>query len=160
MKIKLFEGGKLPIRATAGAACYDVFAREIIKESDDFYIVNIGFAATPPKGYKLCLVPRSSITKTHWLIQNSPGQGDEDFFHEYSLRFRAIPTDIDNQKKIVTSMGFYMGKGLSYPEFPFKVGDRVGQIFKQKVEEINFEIVDEINQTTDRVGGFGSTNKL
>ena len=158
MKIALIEGGKLPQKMTEGAACHDVFAREIVKESDDFYIVMLGFACTPPEGYKLCLVPRSSLTKTHWVMQNSPGQGDYDFFDEYKMKFRAIPIEVEENTVHSPGVGCYKEYKLVYPDFPYKVGDRVGQIFLQKVENIEFEIVDKIEQSTNRTGGFGSTN--
>ncbi len=158
MKIALIEGGKLPQKMTEKAACYDVFARDIIKQSDDCYHVMIGFACTPPPGYKLVLVPRSSITKTQWIMQNSPGIGDEDFHHEYQMRFRAFPTEVNEEALVVTQYGTVNNYELTYPEFPYKVGDRVGQIFLQKVENIEFEIVDKIEQSTNRTGGFGSTN--
>lgn len=154
MKIALIEGGKLPQKMTEKAACYDVFARDIIKQSEDCYHVMLGFACTPPPSYKLVLVPRSSITKTQWIMQNSPGIGDEDFHHEYQMRFRAFPTEVRTVH--AQGVGFY--KELVYPDFPYKVGDRVGQIFLQKVENIEFEIVDKIEQSTNRTGGFGSTN--
>lgn len=151
MKIALIKGGVLPQKMTEGAACYDVFAREIIKQSDDCYHVMLGFACTPPKGYMLVLVPRSSITKTQWVMQNSPGIGDEDFHLEYQMRFRAFPNRLEVSEH-------YETQDLIYPDFPYKVGDRVGQIFLQKVENMEFEIVDKIEQSTDRIGGFGSTN--
>src|SRR5574343_93615 len=97
------------------AACYDVFVRELDQKAPDFVVVKLGFKLTPPEGHELSLKPRSSLTGTNWLIQNSPGVGDEDYTGEYQFRFRALPD------------GVYRGK-LTYPLFPYKVGDACGQI--------------------------------
>ena len=66
----------LPEKASKEAACYDVKISKVEHISDNNTICYLGFSATPPKGYKIVLVPRSSITKTNWIMQNSPGQGD------------------------------------------------------------------------------------
>lgn len=167
MEIKLVEGGVLPVQSTEKAACHDVFARKIEKVADDFYIVYIGFAVTPPKGHKIVLVPRSSLTKTTWLVQNSPGQGDEDYVNEYQYRFRAIPTGVEMVKKdgewVKDGYGNeistpYSVPKLTYDDFPFKEGERIGQIYLEKVLPIKWKQVEQL-KTTNRIGGFGSTGK-
>jgi dUTP pyrophosphatase len=147
VKIKKFrDNAQLPQKMTEGAACFDVFASDIEKVEEDYYICKLGIGLTPPKGYKVVLVPRSSLTKTRWMIINTPAQGDEDFYHEYQLRFRAFPGGL-----------IWNTNDLYYEEFPFKVGDRIGQMFIEKVIDFEFEEVDELI-VTDRLGGYGSTN--
>lgn len=150
---KIRENAIIPTRADEFAGGWDVTASEIEKVSADFYICKLGFALELPKGYKLTLVPRSSITKTHWIIQNSPGLGDENYRGEYQLRFRGIP--------ITTTPTLDSGysHALSYEKFPFSVGDRVGQIYLEEVIPIEFEEVAELSETDRGDGGFGSTNK-
>lgn len=146
---KINENAIIPKRATNFAGGWDVFATEIEKISDDFVICKLGFALVLPEGYKLTLVPRSSLTKTHWVVQNSPGLGDSDFFGEYQFRFRCIPSDIDV---------LYLNKqNLKYEEFPFNVGDRIGQIYLEEVIPINFNIIDELPESNRNPNGFGST---
>jgi dUTPase len=95
LKIELIHpNAKIPIKASKKAACWDVFAADIKRESKDFYIVDLGFKLQPPPGYKVVLVPRSSITKTYLIVQNSPGQGDEDYTGTYQYRFRMLPNGI------------------------------------------------------------------
>ena len=152
VKIKKFhKDAVLPKRATELAGGWDVVVTEIIKESDDFVICNLGFGLQPPDNYKITLVPRSSLTKTHWILQNSPGLGDADFVNEYSFRFRCIPFKIDS--------GFgNVRDSFIFEPFPYKVGDRIGQIYLEEVIPIEFEEVEELTKT-QRTGGWGSTDK-
>jgi dUTPase len=144
---KLHANTTIPKQATELAGGWDVTSTEIEKVADDLVICKLGFALQLPKGYKLTLVPRSSLTKTKWFIQNSPGLGDADFLQEYQLRFRALPK----------RFGFDTGESyIEYPEFPYKVGDRVGQVYLEEVIPIEFEEVEEFDITNDR-GGYGST---
>jgi dUTP pyrophosphatase len=145
---KIHKDALLPKQATELAAGHDVIATEIIQEAEDFVVCKLGFALTPPPGYKVVLVPRSSLTKTKWILQNSPGQGDEDYTGEYQYRFRAIPSGVN------TKMSGYT---LNYDKFPYNVGDRIGQIFLEKVIKFEFEEVDELSNTERGEGGFGST---
>ena len=140
---------KLPEQATEFAGGWDVIATEIEQVSDDLVICKLGFALEIPFGYKLTLVPRSSLTKTKWVIQNAPGLGDSDFRHEYQLRFRALPESI-----------YRAGNGpiLEYPEFPYEVGDRIGQIYLEEVIDIKFVESEELEESK-RLGGYGSTGR-
>jgi dUTP pyrophosphatase len=150
---KLHKDAVLPKQATELAAGHDVIATEIIQEADDFVVCKLGFALTPPPGYKVVLVPRSSLTKTKWILQNSPGQGDEDFTGEYQYRFRAIPDKI----KLELNKFTRSKSELIYPLFPYNVGDRIGQIFLEEVIKFEFEEVSELSDTERGSNGWGST---
>lgn len=143
---KLHPNAVIPKRASELAGGWDVVATEIIQESDDFVICKLGFSLQPSPNCKITLVPRSSLTKTKWIVQNSPGLGDEDYRGEYQFRFRAIP-EIN-----VLKHSFW------YPEFPYKVGDRIGQLYIEEVIPIEWEEVEELSTTERGEGGFGSTN--
>jgi len=148
---KVHPNAQIPIRADEFCGGWDVFCTEIIKESDDFYICKLGLKMQPENpNYKITLVPRSSLTKTKWIQQNSPGLGDYSFTGEYQYRFRALP---ENVKKERDSM---WGYSIIYPEFPFKVGDRIGQIYLEEVIPIEW-IDDELVETERGEGGFGSS---
>lgn len=151
MKIKfkrLHPDAAIPKQATEFAGGWDVTATEIIQEADDFVICKLGFALELPIGYKLTLVPRSSLTKTKWILQNSPGLGDADYIGEYQYRFRALPLIED----------LFVDYIIDYPEFPYKVGDRIGQVYLEEVIPMEFEEVEELSDTVRGEGGFGSTN--
>lgn len=142
---KLHKDAVIPQRATKLSGCWDVVTTEIIQESNDFVICKLGFALELPQNMELVLVPRSGFTKTKWILQNSPGQGDPDYTGEYQYRFRAIPVGLDYFDYFI------------YPEFPYKVGDRIGQIYLREIIPIKFEEVEELSQTERGEGGFGST---
>lgn len=151
MKIKfkkLHRNALIPKQASEFAGGWDVTATEIIQEADDFVICKLGFALELPIGYKLTLVPRSSLTKTKWILQNSPGLGDADYTGEYQYRFRALPLIED----------LFVDYIIDYPEFPYKVGDRIGQVYLEEVIPMEFEEVEELSDTVRGEGGFGSTN--
>jgi len=142
---RLHKDAKLPQRASELAGGWDVVATEMDdKNSRDFMICKLGFALEIPEGYRLVLVPRSSLTKTYWVMQNSPGLGDADYRGEYQMRFRCIPADTDRES-------------LHYMRFPYLVGDRVGQIYLEKVIPMEFVEVDELSDSDRGSGGFGST---
>lgn len=140
---KLYEDSQLPKQMTEEAGALDVFCHSITKESEDLYTCHTGIAMTPPKGYRIALVPRSSLTKYNWVLGNHYGVGDRDFTGEYAFKFRAIPVGFTN--------------GLTCSEFPYKVGDRIGQMFLEKVIDFQFEEVAELVVTERGAGGYGST---
>jgi dUTP pyrophosphatase len=145
---KVSELAKIPVKASENAGAFDVYATEIIKESDDCYLVKLGFILEFPENFKLMIAPRSSITKTKWNIQNTPGIGDADFRGEYSIRFRAFPEYKDH------STDWFV-----YPKFPYKVGERVAQIYFQKIEMVNWFETNNLKETKRGSGGYGSTGK-
>jgi dUTP pyrophosphatase len=159
VKIELeHPNAKMPIKASKQAACWDVFAAEINQISIDRYSVNLGFQLEPPPGFKVVLVPRSSITSTMLIQQNSPGQGDEDYRGEYKYIFRMMPESIKYSGGHINEPYGTRNPRLDYGSFPFNIGDRVGQIYLEKV--IDFEFEESILSETERgEGGFGSTGK-
>lgn len=154
---KLHPDAVIPKQASELAGGWDVVATEIIEESDDFVICKLGFALQPPTNYKITLVPRSSLTKTNWILQNSPGLGDPDYLGEYQYRFRCIPINTDLEYWDDHGFITNINDGLKYQEFPYKVGDRIGQIYLEEIIPIEFIEVDELSNTDRGTGGFGST---
>lgn len=148
----------IPQLATVGAACVDVIAHaiEYIPGSDEA-LVKLGFSLEIPTGYKVCLSPRSSFTKETWLMQNSPAQIDSDYRGELMLKFRAIPRKVVS----VTGYGDLQKKQpqVLYSSFPYKVGDRVAQMWVEKVIDYTFIEVEELSVTERGEGGFGSTGQ-
>ena len=148
----LDEKCTIPSQGTAFSGGWDVTCTEIVQTNKSQAICKLGFAVAIPDGYKLTLLPRSSITKTSWVMQNSPGLIDSDYRGECQMRFRAIPTGIEpNPDNDYPS--------LCYDDFPFKVGDCIGQVYLEEVIPIIFQQVDELSKTVRGEGGFGSTTK-
>jgi dUTPase len=156
MKLKIelvHENAVIPYKATKGAAAYDLTCVEIIHESENYVRCKLGLKMEFDEGHRCILIPRSSITKYNWVLNNSPGLGDPDFRGEYEFRFRAIPTKVLVRK----TWKFWKWRyELLYEPFPFKVGDRIGQIYFEK-EIVPFIITTTTLTETDRIGGFGST---
>lgn len=136
-----------PKRAHKTDACFDIYIAEIEKKAEDLAVINLGFSTEIPEGWKGVIVPRSSLTKTNWIMQNSPAQIDSDYRGIWMLKFRCLPSYITNQ----------ITPTLFYENFPFKVGERVGQIYFERVNDVALLPVEETSETLRGTGGFGST---
>lgn len=134
---------KLPLKGSKFAACADVYAVNIIVK-DNLATIDLGFALDIPEGYKVVLVPRSSFTQKGWVMQNSPAQIDSDYKGEIKLKFEGM-------------FGPFSIIDRFSNEFPYKVGDRVAQMFLEKVIDYEFEEVEELSESERNTGGFGSS---
>lgn len=137
---KLNEHAKLPTKGSLDAACFDVYAASIKIERPNKMIVGLGFATEIPKGYKGILVPRSSISKTNWVLANSIGVIDADYRGEWMAIFKCLGE-------------------MVYEPLPFGVDDRCAQIYFEKILDAEFIEVEELSDTQRGEGGFGSTGK-
>lgn len=133
---KLHADAKLPVKGSLDAACYDVYATSIVKTGPGKVTVGLGFATEIPKGWKGVIVPRSNITKYHWVISNSPGQIDSDYRGEWKVVFTST---------------------REQTTFPYNVGDRVAQIFFEEVNGVDFLEIESLDESERGEGGFGST---
>jgi dUTP pyrophosphatase len=133
---KLHSDVKLPIKGSSHAACYDVYAHSITNANDGKVKIGLGFSTEIPEGWKGIIVPRSNLTKYTWVLNNSFGVIDSDYRGEWMAIF--------------TPVGNHFG-------FPYSVGDRVAQIYFDKVEEVEFVEVDNLDDSDRGIGGFGST---
>jgi len=160
---KLHKDAKIPQRADELCGGWDVTVTEIKQFSEDFVICKLGFALEIPAGYKLTLVPRSSFTRYKWILQNSPCLIDASYRGEIQLRFRALPNKTKIESRDLNS--FLVDSrsedclDLNYVNFPYEIGDRVAQVYLEKVIPIEFEEVEELSETDRGDGGFGSTDK-
>jgi dUTP pyrophosphatase len=136
---KLHADVKLPIKGSSHAACYDVYAHSVSNMNDGKIKVGLGFATEIPVGWKGIIVPRSNLTKYTWVLNNSFGVIDSDYRGEWM----AIFTSIDYNS--------------TYPAFPYQVGDRVAQMFFDRVEDVLLLQVDSLEDSDRGTGGFGST---
>ena len=148
LKIKLqkvSEDAHMPFKASSDAACYDVYAHSITSKEDGKMAVGLGFKTEIPKGYKGILVPRSNLTKSFWMMNNSFGVIDADYRGEWMAIFTQIPVPL--------------GSHTGTTAFPYNVGDRVAQIFFEQVIPISFDIVPELEISERGDGGFGSSGR-
>jgi dUTP pyrophosphatase len=135
---KLRNNSKLPVLGSQHAACYDVYASEIELNSPTQITYKLGFSTEIPVGYKGVIVPRSNLSKTNWYMGNSIGIIDADYRGEWMIKL--------NCKS-------------NYEHPPYNVGERICQIYFEKVLDVEFEETEELSQTERGEGGFGSTGK-
>lgn len=140
VKIWLEEGAILPKYAHKEDACMDLFVKDI--EIDNGRIIyHTGVHVALPEDYEMEIRPRSSITKTMDIMQNSPATGDEGYRGEIMIVHRRIDR---------------------YDDPSYSRGDRVAQLLIRRRERIVWEEVsslDDLGNTDRGNGGFGSTGK-
>lgn len=133
---KLVSHAEVPEFKTAGAAGVDLVALDYRYDPDNkFHEYGTGLAISLPEGYEAEIRPRSSISKSSLVLVNSPGTIDSDYRGELLVRFK----EIDDREII------------------FDVGDRIAQLVIKEVPKVEFEEVDQLDDTKRGSGGFGST---
>jgi dUTP pyrophosphatase len=139
----------LPARGTVSSGCWDVVVSELIVEKFGKVTVKLGFATEFNDAYCMQMVPRSGISKSRYLMANSPGQIDADYRGEWMMKFTAVPEVkvVDGEVKV------------HYGVFPYSKGERVGQIYLRKVVPAEFHEVKELSDSGRGQGGFGSTGQ-
>ncbi len=138
VKIKLLnENAKIPVRSTEHSSGFDIFsAEETILKAKSFKLISTGFSLEMPPFIEAQVRPRSGLAvKNGITVLNSPGTIDADYRGEVKV-ILINHSDID---------------------FKIEIGTRIAQLVFAKVIETEFEISDQLNESTRGVGGFGST---
>lgn len=132
----------LPLPATArnGDAGVDLYAREnaTIAARGGRVLMPTGLAIAIPLGFAGFVVPRSGLALKHGItLVNTPGIIDSGYRGE--LKVVMINTD---------------------PAVDYSVarGDRIAQILIQRIETIDWNVVDNLDGE-DRGGGFGHSGR-
>lgn len=153
--VKVIEGGKLPVKQHYEDACFDMFAREIEFITSTLVKVKLGVALQPELGWRVALYPRSSVSKTGWMLANGVGVGDRGYTGEYCAYFNLVqPQD----KELVQRNENQLIFKDKYP-FPYKEGDRCLQMELVPYNYVVLNEVKELQPTSRGEGGFGSTGK-
>ena len=99
-------------------------------------VVKTGLMIALPSGYEAQIRPRSGLAaKKGITVLNSPGTIDADYRGEIGVILINLSTE----------------------DFLINDGDRIAQMVVAKYERVDLEHVEELNETTRGVGGFGST---
>ena len=140
VKVKLLTStAKLPVYATDGAACFDIYADRIISNSNLVVKYATGLAFELPKGKALMIYSRSGDgIKRHITLSNSTGIIDSDYRGEVIVQLESSST-------------IYAFPG---------VGERICQAMIIDAPQYAFDVVDELSETGRGAGGFGSTGRL
>ena len=151
MKIKikrLHENSIIPSYAKPGDAGLDLTATS--KNYDEFGNVSYGTGLSfkIPEGFVGLLFPRSSNSKQSLILSNSVGILDSGYIGEVLFKFKPSTTYSEN-----IASNFYE------TTHDYQIGDRVGQLLIIPYPQIEFEEVNELEQTVRGDGGFGSTGR-
>lgn len=134
----LHPEAKTPTYATEGAACFDLYAAEVVnipvEHGGDIYNDNFqtGLAFEIPQDHVMLVFSRSGHGFNHGAsLINSVGIIDSDYRGEVSVKMNA--------------------------PIPAGVGDRIAQAMIIPVDRVEFKVTAELTPTERGEGGFGST---
>lgn len=140
LPIKVENGGQVPTYAHDTDACADIYASQniTIPAHSTSTKIPTGLRIALPEGWVAKIAPRSSIgAKTGLRLSNSIGIIDADYRGEIMILY-------DN---------------ISDSDYEIKVGDRIAQVWVERVERFKPVLVDILPATDRGDGGFGSTGK-
>ena len=129
----------LPAYETAHAAGMDLRAdveTTVTLKPFERKLVPTGLHIELPEGFEAQIRPRSGLAFKYGIsIVNSPGTIDADYRGEIKVLLI----------------------NLSDQVFEINTGDRIAQMVVAKHEQVNWEEVEVLNETTRGVGGYGHT---
>ena len=138
--VRLDDALPLPRAAHEGDAGVDLHARVDVRlgAGGGRALVPTGIAVAIPEGHFGMVVPRSGLAVRHGVtLVNSPGIIDAAYRGE--LQVVLINTD-------------------PREDYDVRRGDRVAQLVVQRVEAVDWEVVEELGGP-DRGGGFGHSGR-
>ncbi|HEX9944004.1 MAG TPA: dUTP diphosphatase [Thermoanaerobaculia bacterium] len=133
------RGLPLPSHASPGSAGFDLraaIAEEVVLRPGERLLVPTGLVLEIPPGWEGQVRPRSGLALRHGIgLVNAPGTIDSDYRGEVAV--------------ILVNLG----------EAPFSLrrGDRVAQLVISRVESVEWEETESLNESGRGDSGFGST---
>lgn len=130
---------ELPAHANVGDAGADLRSTVnlTLAKGGGRALVPTGVAIALPAGYAGFVQPRSGLALKHGVtVLNTPGLIDSGYRGE--LKVILINTDPES-------------------DFTIERGERIAQLVVQKVETLEFEVVESLEESSRGDGGFGST---
>ena len=141
VKVKIVnKGGQpLPAYATSQSAGLDLRAdisSSIILRPLERRLVPTGLFIALPQGYEAQVRPRSGLALKHGItVLNSPGTIDADYRGEVGV----VLVNLSNE------------------DFLIEPGERIAQMVVARHEQVEFEPVEELDETERGAGGYGQT---
>jgi len=129
---KISDNAVIPFYAKKGDAGMDVVAISK-KITEDYIEYGTGLCFEIPEKHVCLIFPRSSISNKDLVMCNSVGVLDSGYRGELKLRFKKTGTK------------------------DYKIGEKIGQVLIISYPEIQFEEVEELEDSERGDGGFGST---
>ncbi len=140
IKIKT-SGGKLPERATEGAAGYDIRARlseDVVLRPGERALIPTGLYMEIPRGYEAQMRPRSGLALKHGVtLINGVGTIDSDYRGEISIPLI----------------------NLGDEDFTVSDGERIAQMIISGYASAEWDEESGFTSTRRDTGGFGHTGK-
>ena len=131
---------KVPTKGTEQAGAYDLYMPEAGHCGGDCppSKVSLGFAAELPAGHVALILPRSGVgSKTGLELNNTCGVIDADYRGPWFATLRTKD-------------------GIPYT---WSAGDRLLQMLIVPAAQVEFNVVDDLSETSRGTGGLGSTGK-
>lgn len=134
----LRPGAKLPVRGTALASGFDIFAciDADIRLGQRPTLIPTGLALEVPPGFDAQLRPRSGLARQGILA--TLGTLDADYRGEIMIALYTLAPDI---------------------EYTVKNGDRIAQLVISQLANVAFAEVEALSDTERGAGGHGSTGR-
>jgi dUTP pyrophosphatase len=142
---KLKPDAHMPMRASSGAACYDLFASDTICIDDmrTFKVIGTGVAIELPPGYVGLVCSRSGLAAKYGIfVLNAPGVIDEDYRGELKVILGRLP---------------YTPQWPSENYTLVEPGMRIAQLMIMPVTHLPVVEVTDLTTTARGEGGLGST---
>ena len=143
MKVKIVNHSPYPCPAyatpqSAGVDLRANLTEPVVLQPLQRALIPTGLYIALPPGYEAQVRPRSGLAIKHGItVLNSPGTVDADYRGE----LRTILVNLSDQ--------------------PFEIvpGERIAQMVIARHEQVEWEPVEELDETQRGTGGFGSTGK-
>lgn len=141
MKVRIINKGRqpLPEYATEQSAGMDLRANideAIVLRPMERRLVPTGLHIALPKGYEAQVRPRSGLALKHGItVLNSPGTVDADYRGEIMV----LLVNLSSEKFIINE------------------GERIAQMVVARHEQVEFELVEVLDDTERGTGGYGHT---
>ena len=130
------EDAIAPFKTRASDSGYDLTLLELVKTVGDVEFYETGIKVKPNFGFYFDLVPRSSMSKTGYMLANSVGIIDRAYTDSIKVALRKVNQDSK----------------------PIELPARIVQIIPRQIMHIDWLEVSDIEDTDRGIGGFGSTN--
>jgi len=139
MKLQIQRVADVPLPAykNSGDAGFDIHAAEsIVLKPGERHVISTGLKMAVPAGYEAQVRPRSGLAAKHGIsVVNTPGTIDTGY------------------RGVVGVILINHGN----EDFAVEKNMRIAQIIINKVESVEFEEVESLDDTERGEGGFGST---
>jgi dUTP pyrophosphatase len=132
---RLHKNATIPFYAKESDAGMDLVITDIKGETEWDISYGFGISMEIPEGFMGLVFPRSSIRKTDLILSNSVGVIDAGYRGEIQATFKKTGGAV------------------------YKIGDRGAQLIITPHPIIEWNEVNELNNTERGEGGFGSTGK-